>query len=338
MSAKRDISVLVQRTLRTVRNFLLSPKSREFLIFLFFLVVAFFFWMLQKLNDTYEMELAIPVRVENVPDNVVMTMPPPASVRVQVKDRGTVLINYMLGRSFYPLTLDFGELENESGRVRVESSSFQKMVTSQLMKTTQVGAIRPYAFDIVYTRGKAKRVPVVVQSKVTTEKQYYISEMHVSPDSILVYAPEEILDTLTAVYTKSFACTQVDDTIRRHEILAPVFGAKFVPEGVDVEICTDMYTEKKLEIPIHPVNFPADKMLKTFPSKVSLTFQVGLAHFKSVTENDFLITVTYDELLKCNSDKYRVKLKSFPNNVSYIRIDPPEVDFIIEQVNTFETS
>ena len=162
----------------------------------------------------------------------------------------------MLGRSFYPLTLDFGELENESGRVRVESSSFQKMVTSQLMNTTQVGAIRPYAFDIVYTRGKAKKVPVVVQSKVTTEKQYYISEMHVSPDSILVYAPEEILDTLTAVYTKSFACTQVDDTIRRHEILAPVFGAK-VCSGRSG--CGNLYRYvygKKLEIPIHPVNFP----------------------------------------------------------------------------------
>ena len=335
MSAKRDITVLVQRTLRTVRNFLLSPKSREFLLFLFFLVVASFFWMLQKLNDTYEMELKMPLRVENVPQNVVMTLPPPEQVRVQVKDRGTVLINYVLGRSFYPITLNFSDMDNDEGYVRMEASSYQKLIASQLMNTTQIVAVKPYAFDVVYTRGDAKKVPVVFQGQIDTEKQYYVSDMHIRPDSTLVYAPHEILDTLAAVYTENIVYAHLADTVRRQEKLLPVTGAKFVPNEVELEVCTDMYTEKRLEIPIQAVNFPPDKTLKTFPSKVTLTFQVGLARFKSVTEDDFLIAVTYDELLKCGSEKYRVKLKSMPDDVSYVRIDPSEVDFIIEQLDTY---
>lgn len=334
MSAKREIKVLVQRTLRTVRNFLLSPKSREFLIFLFFLVVAFFFWTLQKLNDTYEADLAIPVRLKNVPPNVVMTMLPPEKIHVQVKDRGTVLFNYLLGRSFYPITLDFEELKNEKNIIYIDASAYQKDIAAQLMTTTQINVIKPSSFNIVYTQGKTKKIPVVVQSHIETEKQYYISDTQIQPDSILVYAPQEILDTLTAAYTNSFTCTQVSDTIRRTEQLIAVRGTKFVPDKVDLQICTDMYTEKKVDVPIRAVNFPPDKMLKTFPSKVSLTFQVGLTHFKNITEKDFLITVTYDELLKCDSDKYQVKLKTAPQDVNYIRIDPPEVDFIIEQLNT----
>lgn len=336
MSSKRDIKVLVQRTLRTVRNFLLSPKSREFLIFLFFLVVAFFFWTLQKLNDNYETELTIPIRLKNVPPNIVLTMLPPEELHVQVKDRGTVLFNYMIGRSLYPLTLDFEKLRNEKNMIHVETSAFQKDIAAQLMTTTQINTVKPASFDIVYTQGEAKKVPVVLQSHIETEKQYYISETQISPDSILVYAPQEILDTISAAYTNSFTCLQVSDTIRRTEQLISVQGSKFVPDKVDVQICTDMYTEKKVDVPIRAINFPPDKILKTFPSKVSLTFQVGLVRFKSITDKDFIITVTYDELLKCDSDKYRVKLKSAPKDVNYIRIDPPEVDFIIEQLNTYD--
>lgn len=338
MSAKRNILVFVRRTLRTIRNFLLSPKSREFLIFLFFLVVAFFFWILQKLNDTYETELAIPVRLENVPEDIVVTLPPPENMRVQIKDRGTVLINYMLGRTFYPISLNFKELGNNEGRIRVDASLYQKAIGSQLMTTTQISSIKPSSFDVVYTRGERKKVPVVVQGQITAEKQYYISNMHVQPDSVVVYAPQEILDTIMAAYTNSFVCEQISDTIERNEVLVAVPGAKFVPDKVDLKICTDMYTEKKVEVPIHSINFPPNKILKTFPSKVSLTFQVGLGRFKSIVSEDFLITVSYDELLKCGSDKYHVKLKTVPEGVNHIRIDPPEVDFIIEQLNTYESN
>lgn len=338
MSAKRNILVFIRRTLCTFRNFLLSPKSREFLIFLFFLVVAFFFWILQKLNDTYETELVIPVRLENVPEDIVVTMPPPEDMRVQIKDRGTVLINYILGRTFYPIVLDFEDLENSDGRIRIDASSYQKTISSQLMTTTQISAIKPFSFDIVYTRGEKKKVPVVVQGRIMAEKQYYVSNMHVRPDSVVVYAPREILDTIKAAYTDSFVCEHISDTIVRNEVLVAVPGAKFVPDRVDLKICTDMYTEKKVEVPIHSINFPPNKILKTFPSKVSLTFQVGLGRFKSIVPEDFLITVSYDELLKCGTDKYHVKLKTAPEGINYIRIEPSEVDFIIEQLNTYENN
>ena len=41
-------------------------------------------------------------RVKDLPNNVVLTSEPPSELRVRVKDKGTVLLNYMLGKSFYP--------------------------------------------------------------------------------------------------------------------------------------------------------------------------------------------------------------------------------------------
>lgn len=335
MSGKKNVRILIRRTLRSVRNFLLSPKCREFLIFLFFLFVAFVFWLLQKLNDSYEAELSIPFRLENVPANVVMTLPPPENIQVLVKDKGTVLLNYMLARTFYPLTINFKELENEEGKNRIEASAYQKMIASQLMVTTQISSIKPGAFDIVYTHGEAKKVPVILRGNIATEKLYYVSEARIKPDSVLVYAPKNMLDTITAAYTQNVSYANVSDTIRDQVRLQSIKGAKFVPDVTDVTLCTDMYTEKKVEVPIHAINFPADKTLKTFPSKVAVIFRIGVSKFNQINADDFLITVTYDELLKC-ADKYHVKLKSAPKEAAYIRIEPKDIDFIIEQVSNIE--
>lgn len=90
-------------------------------------------------------------------------------------------------------------------------------------------------------------------------------------------------------------------------------------------------------MPLHGVNFPADKVLRTFPSKVQITFKIGLGRFDKVDAGNFMINVSYEELLKLGSNKYTVKLKSVPRDVSHIiRIVPEKVDFLIEQVSPNE--
>lgn len=83
------------------------------------------------------------------------------------------------------------------------------------------------------------------------------------------------------------------------------------------------------------MNFPPDKVLRTFPSKVQVTFQVGLSHFKSVTADDFFISVTYEELLNNKGEKCPVYLRSVPHYVNHVRLNPSEVDYLIEQQANF---
>ena len=103
MFDKKNIRTYYLMISRKIRNFLLSQKSREFLVFLFFVFVSFCFWLMQTMNDLYQAEFKMPVRLRNVPKEVVLTSELPDEIRVRVEDRGTVLLNYMLGRTFFPL-------------------------------------------------------------------------------------------------------------------------------------------------------------------------------------------------------------------------------------------
>ena len=53
MFERRNIQRTYLKISREVKDFLLSDKSREFFIFLFFFFVAGGFWLLQTLNNDY---------------------------------------------------------------------------------------------------------------------------------------------------------------------------------------------------------------------------------------------------------------------------------------------
>lgn len=331
MFDKQNIHVHYLKALGKIRSFLFSKKSREFLIFLFFAFVSFCFWLLQVLNDNYETELSIPLKMKNVPDNVVITSELPRNLKVGVKDRGTVLVNYLLGQTLYPITIDFEEYANKGSQVRIPVRSLEKRILSQLNQSTKLSIIKPDTLEYFYTKGEAKKIPVKLCGDIRAERQYYISSVSCTPDSVMVYAPREILDTLSAAYTEDVFEDGISDTLHRRIRIMPIKGARFVPSYSDVTFAVDMYSEKTVEVPISGVHFPADRIVRTFPAKVQVTFQVGVSRFKDVDADDFEVVVDYDELQKEKQEKCTLKLLRCPLNVNHVRINPQEIDYIIEQ-------
>ena len=332
MLNRRNIRRIYLNITGKAKDFLLSDKSREFFVFLFFFFIAGGFWLLQTLNNDYEAEFSVPVRLRGVPNNTMITSEPDSELRIKEKDKGNDLLNYMLGKSFYPITLDFSDYRGVNNHVRVYASQFEKKVLSQLNVSTRLLSIKPDTLEYIYATGLSKLVPVKLSGTVSAGRQYYLSDTVFSPDSVLAYAPEGVLDTITAAYTQHIKLENISDTLRRQVALVTQKGVKFVPASIEMMLPVDIYTEKTVEVPLHGVNFPANKVLRAFPSKVQVTFQVGLSRFRQITADDFHINVSYEELLRLGSDKYTVKLRNIPEGVTQVRFNPEQVDFLIEQI------
>ncbi len=331
MSRVPNIQRIYNRIVRKIKNFLLSNDSRQFLIFLFFFLVASGFWLLQTLNDDYETEFTVPVRLRGVPNNVVLTTEPASEVTIKVKDKGTVLLNYLIGKTFFPINLEFSDYTGNNS-VKIYTSDFQRTIMSQLNASTQLLSVKPDTLEYIYSTGVARKIPVRVSGGVVANPQYYITDTIYSPDSVLVYAPEELLQTISIAYTEEMDLYNLTDSVSKQVRLKEVRGAKFIPDIVDVRLSVDMYAEKTVEVPLFGVNFPRDKVLRTFPSRVQITFQVGLSNYNKVSASDFVISVSYDELLRLGDEKYTVKLRSVPKEVSHVRVYPQKVDFLIEEL------
>jgi hypothetical protein len=106
---------------------------------------------------------------------------------------------------------------------------------------------------------------------------------------------------------------------------------KYVPENVKVSICPDILTEEKFEVPIVAVNMPAGKVLRTFPSRVTVTFTVGASMFRSIRPEGFKVVADYNEVMENPSEKCNIYLRSVPHGVRNARISFNQVDYLIEE-------
>lgn len=314
------------------RNFLLSSKSREFLLFLCFFLVSATFWLLQTLNEQYETEISIPLRLENVPEEAVITDDPPSEIKVTVRDKGTILMTYLLGNRLLPVGIDFKKYRSNGSHVKISSSVIDKLVSSKLSASTKLVAVKPSVIEYYYSIGERRMLPVKLNAEVRTRMEYIATDTLMKPDSVLVFAPSEILNEMKFVDTEKAHFIEIADTASVSVPLRPVKGAKFVPSSVRVTVPVDLLTEKNVEVPVVGIGFPPDKILRTFPSKVKVRFLVAFHRFLQITPEDFSINVSYNELLNSEGSRCRLTITSAPEGVSHLRVEPESVDFLIEQV------
>lgn len=325
---------------RHVRNFLLGAKSKDFFIFLFFFAVASVFWLLQALDEISETEVIVPIELTDMPDDVVVTSPLPDHLVVSVKDKGSVLLRY-LRHKMPPMHLSFADYDNGSayGHVIISPSVIQKTIQERLAGTSRIQSVRPDTLEFYYNHGLHATVPVVIAGDVDTNPLYYLLDLHTSPSEVKVYASASTLDTLSAVSTMPVNLTDLQESTTIDVPLRPIRGVKFEPQQVKLTATVDVYVENTVEVPVISLNFPADKQLRTFPSTIRVTYTIGYARSREVTSRNFVTVVTYDEILDLQSrsaTKIPVHLKTIPEGVSNVRIEPKELDYLVESVSEEE--
>lgn len=317
---------------KVVGNFLFSSLNKEFLIFLFFLLLSGAFWLMMALNETYEEELKVPVRLVGMPRNAVMTDEPADTVKVTVRDKGFTLVTYKYGHWFRPLTFKFTTYANEDqGHGVIPAADIIKQVQSQLYGSSKLLSVKPEKLDFYFTYGASKKVPVRFRGKISTSKSYYLAHTEFSPMMVTAYANKKVLDELKYVEIEPFNYRNLQDTIRRNVRLQKIRGVKLVPSTVRLSVYPDVLTEESIEVPVSAVNMPAGMVLRTFPSRVTVRFTIGASQFRMIRPEQFNVVVDYLTLAENPSDKCTLQLRSVPSSVSKARLELDKVDYLLEQ-------
>lgn len=318
-------------SVKTIRNFLFTLVNKEFLIFLFFLCLSGVFWLLMTLNETYEMEFRIPVRVVNIPNNVVLTSQETDTVRVTLRDKGLVLVGYEYGEGIRPLVVNFKTYAKSANSFVLPSADIQRMLYQQLSASTKVAGVKTDRLEFFYNYGECKKVPVEWSGRVVPEDLYFISEVHYRPDSVTIYSTRDKLDSIKVIQTEQLNYTNFRDTLLVTCHTKAIKGVKVVPSNLKVQFITDVLTEESIDnIPIIGINMPEGKVLRTFPSKVGVSFVTGVRQFKRLSPKDFYVVVDYDEIKDHPSEKCNVYLRRYPNGVSKATLKLRQVDYLIE--------
>ena len=136
---------------------------------------------------------------------------------------------------------------------------------------------------------------------------------------------------MTAVYTPYVRCVELADSVKQVLTLGQgEWGVRYSPSEVTLNVAVSPYVSKSVMVPVVGYMFPYGQQLKTFPSKVKVTFRVGLSDFREVSEDDFKILVRHSQIQDNVSGKVELSLAEKPDNVTDACIEPATVDYLIE--------
>lgn len=221
----------------TLSKLLFGTVNKELLIFLFFLALSGIFWLMMTLNETYEKELCVPVRLTDVPRNVVVTGDLPDTVRITVRDKGFTLVTYEYGHVLRPLSFKFSAYADEDkGKGVVPLTDVQRQLQAQLYGSSKLLSVKPGEYDFYFTYGASKQVPVVFKGKVTASKSYYLAHTDFLPAEVTVYANKDQLDKVNYVEIEPFNMRNLQDTIHTTVRLRKIRGLKMVPGTVRLSV------------------------------------------------------------------------------------------------------
>ena len=317
---------------QTIRDFLFSNVNQQFLVFTFFLFLSGIFWLTMTLNDSYEQEIEVPVRVSGIPRNAVLTSTPIDTVKVTVRDKGWVIMSYLYTNDLKPVAIPFKSYDKGHGRGVVGAADLKKSVEQVLELSSKVISVKPERLEFFYNNGQRKRVPVRWAGRVIPDQLYFISQVTYSPDSVDVYASRGKLDSIRAVYTEPLNYVNFRDSLQVNCELVHSADVKVVPDHIKINFYTDVLTEETMHnIPIKCINIPAGKTLRTFPQKVSVHFVAGVSLIRQLHPEDFLVVADFSEIMEKQQEKCTLYLRHVPHGVSRAALDIKEVDYVIEE-------
>jgi len=315
-----------------VTNFLFSNMNKQFMIFMFFLVLSGIFWLMMTLNETYEQEVKIPAEVVGIPKNIVLTSSATDTVRAVISDKGWVIMSYLYGDRLKTVNIPFRNFDRGDGYGVISSSDIKRLIEQKLEILSKVVSVKPDRLEFFYNNGEYKRVPIRWTGRVIPDQLYFISQVEYSTDSVDVYASSDKLDSIHVIHTEPLNYVNFRDSLTVSCRLNHPADVKVVPDHIRICFYTDVLTEETItNVPIHCINIPAGKLLRTFPPKATIHYVAGASQIRHFHPEDFNVVADYSEIMQNSSEKCNLYLRHVPHGVSRATLEQKQVDYLIEE-------
>ncbi|WP_288279827.1 YbbR-like domain-containing protein [uncultured Prevotella sp.] len=297
-----------------------------------FLLLSGIFWLMMTFNETYEKEIVLPVRYVNVPQSAVLTSGESDSIHVNISDKGFSLFAFIYSRDSHTIDIDFTKYALPDGIGSVPAIDLQHMIEQLLPTSAKITSLKTEKLVFYYNNGEKKKVPVRWRGHLKTDPHYFIAKTLIEPDSVTIFASREKLDSIHYVYTRELNYSDIHDTLIVTSELQRMQGVKIVPSTVKINIQTDVLTEETIDsIPVVGINMPKGKVLRTFPSRVSVKIVTGMKNYKAIMPSDILVVADYEQFKDETSDKCTLQVKKVPEGVSRATLNIKQVDYLIEE-------
>ena len=322
-------------------NQMLTINTTQFKRIAYSFVIAFVFWFFIKSEDTYTVNIDIPLVARNLQEQKTYKEEVPESIFITLKGSGRSFIWLRVFSNFYgndfKAVIDLSSITDE---YNFELDSYykenpEKIVLPSSLDLQFVEVLNPRNVQIKLQRYMVKKVPIESQILVSTEPGYIAVGGQFSPDSISIGGPEEAVNEIDFVFTEKDTLLGLIASVNGNwSILNPNKLVSFDPKKVDAFIDVQPISETIITgIPVELVNKPNDVNVFVNPATVSLTIVGGLKQITNILPEDIDVIIDFD---LWNSEKqfYSPTIKLPDYLIEWKDLSPNNLEIlVIKEIN-----
>ncbi len=312
-----------------------SPIHHKLITFLFFILVSTIFWFIRSLGQQYETNVVYPVKYTDFPENKVLIGDIPQKLILRVRASGFSILKCRLNLNIVPLRFNVNSYAmNNTGKETyiVITGNIRDMLSEELDQI-KILTISPDTLFFRLTDIITKKVPVMPALKMHErfyQKQFTQNgNIRVSPDSITVSGPDNVVSTIHYILTQPIYFTNLTDTVTDFCKLEPVKSLTYSVQKVKVMIPVDRFTEVENNLPVQPVNVPDSLAMIPIPGQVKVTYHICLSNYQKMLHKPLLPRINYRDISYVHSGRLTVFLADTPSVISNVRFNPHEIEFLI---------
>ncbi|HRH03821.1 MAG TPA: hypothetical protein PLI68_10490 [Bacteroidia bacterium] len=313
-----------------------NAASNRWVTFLYCLLIAFLFWLLIVFSNEYKAPVSFNLRYINFPQDKMLANKLPGRVDIEITTSGFTFLGFYFNRLNDTLYLDVSKLrknKNEQDYYLPGYSQAQQF-EAQLGNQLKISKIDLDTLHFYFDKKITKVVPVRLNLNYEFEKQFQLSgKIELKPSKIVLSGPASVMNNLVELNTQQLNFKGLNKTIlRAADIIIPaeLNSIDFSTKKVVVKIPVEKFTEGTLELPVEVLNVPEQYQLKTFPSRVKITYLVGLSNYQKVSADQFSLLAYYDAKDE-EASSLKLKLVKFPEIVRQVKIETENVEFILKK-------
>ena len=322
-------------------NQMLTINTTKFKRIAYSFVIAFVFWFFIKSEESYTVNVDIPLVARNLQEQKTYKEEVPESIFVTLKGSGRSFIWLRLFSNFY--SDDFKsviDLSSITDEYNFQLDSYykenpEKIVLPSSLDLEFVEVLSPRNIQIKLQRYMVKKVPIQSQILVSTEPGYIALEGVFTPDSISIGGPEEAVNDIDFVYTEKDTLSNLVASLNGSwTIVNPNKLVSFDPKKVDGLINVQPISETIVtSIPVQLINKPVDVNVFVNPATVSLTIVGGLEQIANIVPEDIDVIIDFDYW---NSEKqfYSPSIKLPEYLIEWKDLSPNNLEIlVIKEIN-----
>lgn len=308
-----------------------KSERRRLSLFFICLALAIGAWLFFALSNKYNYQARTVVRYVNFPQNKAFHPLQSDTVRLQIEGTGWQLLFSRLRISPESIDIDLRELNKQTF---INLSDQLGYINRQFSSTQKIVYIQPDTLYFDFSSRVVKKVPITLLHNIRFQKQYGISDsIQINPAYVTVTGPVEDLASIKTWETDTLILRNIAGDISQKVAMKRPLKANIniYPSLADIKIPVDEFTEKTVEVPVKILNNHNYNEIKLLPDKVSITFMVSLRDYTMIDRDFFEVTVDFDDWAKRSYKQLPLRLSRFPQFCRLVRIEPQNVDFIVQR-------